>query len=133
MALIESKKVVLKADQQAVYSFVKDLNNLIELLPQDKVSDWKGGDTNCSFKVSGGYSLGLEHKSLSEFNQIILQSSAGSPLKFDLDIQINPSEAGSEAGMVCNLEANAFVMMMVEKPLRNLFDFIAERLHQKFG
>jgi len=54
-------------------------------------------------------------------------------LKFDLDIQIKPAEVGSEAGMVCNLEANAFVMMMVEKPLRNLFDFIAERLHQKFG
>lgn len=133
MALIESKKVVLKADQQVVFNFVKDLNNLIELLPQDKVSDWKGGDTSCSFKVSGGYSLGLEHKSLNEYDRIVLQSSAGSPLKFDLDIQINPAGSGSEAGMVCNLEANAFVMMMVEKPLRNLFDYIAQRLQEKFG
>lgn len=133
MALIESKKVVLKSDQQTVYNYVKDLNNLIELLPKEKVSDWKGGEHSCSFKVSGGYALGLEHKELIEYNRIVLQSSVGSPLKFDLNIQINELAAGSEAGMICEIDANAFVLMMVEKPLRNLFDYIADRMLEKFG
>lgn len=133
MATIESKKVQLSAAPQEVFNYVHDLNNLIELLPGDKVSEWKGSEDSCSFKVAGGYNLGLERASASEPTQIVLRSTPSSPLKFDLDIRFSPVNSGTEAGMVCNIEANPFVMMMVEKPLRNLFDFIADRLNAKFN
>jgi carbon monoxide dehydrogenase subunit G len=132
MATIESNKVQLNTDPATVFGFVSDLNNLITLLPADKVSDWQGGDTQCSFKVSGGYKIGLAHKALEAPHQIVLKSTEGSALKFDLDIALNAANGCTEAGLVANLDVNPFMKMMVEKPLKNLFDYIAHKLAQRY-
>jgi carbon monoxide dehydrogenase subunit G len=133
MATIESKRVVLNTSPDEVYSYVQDLNNLIELLPKDNVSDWQGAETSCSFKVSGGYKIGLAHKSLTSPNHIVLESTEGSALKFDLDIRFNEQEGSTEAGLTANLDINPFMKMMVEKPLKNLFDYIATKLESRFN
>ncbi len=38
---IDSTKVVVKASRETVADFLKDSHNLIHLLPQDQISDWK--------------------------------------------------------------------------------------------
>lgn len=133
MATIESKKVHVKASPEEVFNFVLDLRNLKELLPQDKITDWQGEETKCSFKVAGAYKIGLEHKSSISPSNIVLKSSDGSPLDFDLDIQLSQIESGTSAMMVSNLNVNPFMKMMVEKPLKNLFDYIADQLQKKFS
>ncbi|MCH2198809.1 MAG: hypothetical protein MK081_08490 [Flavobacteriales bacterium] len=133
MAVIESKKVELTSSPQEVFDFVQDLTNLKELLPQDKISDWSGEVDRCSFKVAGAYTIGLKKSSVEAPNRIVLESEAPSPVKFDLNIAIAETENGTRAGMVSNLDVNPFMKMMVEKPLRNLFDYIADRLQEKFN
>lgn len=133
MATIESKQVVLNTTPDEVFGYVKNLNNLIDLLPVDKVSEWQGGEGSCSFKVAGGYKIGLEHKSLTPPSSIVLRSSEGSAMKFDLDIQLHEEGGKTRAGMVANVDANPFVMMMVEKPLKNLFDYIATKMEAKYA
>lgn len=133
MATIESKKVDVKASPEEVFNFVLDLRNLKELLPQDKISEWEGAETKCSFKVAGAYKIGLEHKSASSPKNIVLKSSHGSPLDFDLDIRLDQIDSGTSAMMVSNLNVNPFMKMMVEKPLKNLFDYIADQLQKKFA
>lgn len=133
MATIESKEVSLNAAPEEVFAYVKDLRNLIELLPKDKISDWQGSETKCTFKVSGGYKIGLEHKSETAPNKLVLNSTEGSAMPFDLDIHFNAQGNGTSAGMVGTLDVNPFLRMMVEKPLKNLFDYIAERLEKKFN
>lgn len=133
MATIESKKVTLNTSQEEVFTYVKDLNNLIDLLPQDKVSDWKGGEDACSFKVSGGYKIGLAHKTLSPHSQIVLSSTEGSAMKFDLDIRFDNDGDQTRAGLTAELDVNPFMKMMVEKPLKNLFDYIASKLEARYA
>lgn len=133
MATIESKKVTLNASREEVFSYVKDLRNLYDLLPQDKVSDWQGEETHCSFKVVGGYKVGLKHQDLESPSRIQLTSDEDSPIDFDLDIRFDDVEGGTQAGLTSNLKVNAFMRMMVEKPLKNLFDFIADQLEKKFN
>ena len=133
MARIESKTVQLNAAPQAVFDYVKDLSNLYELLPQDKVTDWQGAPDQCSFKVSGGYKIGLAHKSNEAPNRILLESTEGSAMKFDLDIRMDEKEGGTSAGMTGILDVNPFMKMMVEKPLKNLFDYIASKLSERFN
>lgn len=132
MATIESKQVVLNTTPDEVFGYVKNLNNLIDLLPADKVSEWQGDEGKCSFKVAGGYKIGLEHKSLSEPSSIVLRSSEGSAMKFDLDIRLQGEGDKTHARMVADVDANPFVMMMVEKPLKNLFDYIATKMEAKY-
>lgn len=133
MTTIESNKVSLNASPEAAFTYVSDLNNLIELLPQDKVSEWQGSADKCSFKVSGGYKIGLAHKSLESPGKIVLQSTDGSALSFDLDIRFTADGAGTTAGLTAHLDVNPFMKMMVEKPLKNLFDYIASKLAAKFS
>jgi hypothetical protein len=133
MASIESKEVRLNVAPEVVFAYVKDLRNLIELLPKDKVSDWQGSETQCTFKVAGGYKIGLEHKSESAPNRLVLNSTEGSAMPFDLDIHFNAEGDGTSAGMTGNLDVNPFMRMMVEKPLKNLFDYIADRLEKRFN
>ena len=132
MATIESKKVSLNTGSQEVFDFVSDLSNLKELLPQDKISDWQGSPESCSFKVAGAYKVGLKHKTLTPPHSIVLTSD-DSPIDFDLDISIKDNDGGAEASMVSNLNVNPFMKMMVEKPLKNLFDYIADKLQQKYS
>lgn len=133
MATIESKKVTVNATREEVFDYVKDLRNLYELLPQDNVSDWKGEETQCSFKVTGGYKVGLLHQKLESPSRIQLTSDEDSPIDFDLDIRLDDVEGGTEAVLISDLKVNAFMRMMVEKPLKNLFDYIANQLEKKFG
>ena len=109
-----------------------DLNNLEELLPQDKVSDFQSDGKSCSFKVMNAYTIGLEYQSSNEPDNIILKSTDGAPFSFDLDIKINELADKSKVNLISNADINPFMKMMVEKPLRNLFDYIAERLTTKF-
>lgn len=132
MTKIESKHVEVSASQKAIYDYLMDLNNLEELLPQDKVSDFHSDGKSCSFKVMNAYTIGLEYQSSTEPGNIILKSTDGAPFSFDLDIKINALADKSKVNLISNADINPFMKMMVEKPLRNLFDYIAERLTTKF-
>jgi carbon monoxide dehydrogenase subunit G len=133
MATIESKSVHVNATPEELFAFVQDLRNLRELLPQDKISEWKGEEKHCSFKVTGGYKVGLEHQTLEEPKRIVLTSDEDSPIDFDLDIRFDEEGEGSKASMTSDLKVNAFMRMMVEKPLKNLFDYIADRLQERYA
>jgi hypothetical protein len=133
MTTIESKKVDVNASQQEVFDFLIDLNNLKELLPQDKISDWRSTADSCSFKVMGAYTIGLEKKSESAPDQIVLKSTENSPFPFTLDIGIAENGSNTTAGLVSQVDVNPFMKMMVQKPLQNLFDYIAEQLHLKYN
>lgn len=45
---------------QALYDFLQDMNNFQQLLPQDRISEWKSDGRSCSFKVQGAATIGLE-------------------------------------------------------------------------
>lgn len=127
MTTIESKKVIVNCSQKEVYNFLCDMNNYELLLPKKNISDWKSDEKTCSFKIQKTYKLVLEHIGGTEFNQINIKSGEGSPFKFTLDINLN-NENTTEAQMICNADINPFLKMMVQKPLNNLFDYMADRI-----
>ena len=53
MTKIESKEVEIAKPAQELYTFLQDMNNFQQLLPQDRISEWKSDGTSCSFKASG--------------------------------------------------------------------------------
>jgi hypothetical protein len=60
-------------------------------------------------------------------------SGEGTPFPFHLDININEIDAQHcEGYLYFNGEVNAFLKMMVEKPLSNLFDYMAHKLQKQF-
>lgn len=129
---IESKKVVVNATQEAIFKFLSDSNNLVKILPQDKISDWKSTSTECSFKVQGGVTISLIQNGSDNMNKIFMKSGEKSPFPFKLTIFINKTDEISNGYIEFDGEVNMFLKMMVEKPLTALFNHMAEKLQEQF-
>ncbi|MDZ4750568.1 MAG: hypothetical protein SGI87_03050 [Flavobacteriales bacterium] len=133
MTKIESKKVRLYVDRQTVFNFLRNLDNLIELLPQSRISDWKSDQISCSFKVQGSYQIGMKHGGEEAPGFLKLSSGEGSPFPFELNITLTEHEKGCEVAQICEAKINPFLEMIVKGPLKNLFDYIADKMVEKFG
>ena len=130
MTKIESKSVTINKNAQWVFDYLTDLNHFEELLPQEKISGWEASTHSCSFKIQGSAHIGLEldtHKTEAP-HFILIKSSPKTPFPFTLAITLNQQGGQTTVSQLCEAEINAFLKMMVEKPLKNLFDYIADQL-----
>ena len=56
---LNSNKVIAAATKAEIISYLSNAENIWDLLPQDKVSDFKATTEQCSFKVQGGITIFL--------------------------------------------------------------------------
>jgi len=133
---ITSKKEIVNASSKEVFEFLCDFNNIKELLPQDKISDWNSTVDACSFKIQGAAVIPLNKKSVEPNSKINIVSGEKAPFPFTLVVHINELDGGDgnscEGYLQFEGEINAFLKMMVVKPLTNLFDYMAHKLQKKF-
>jgi carbon monoxide dehydrogenase subunit G len=129
---IDSNKVMVNASPEKVCTFLKDANNLIHLLPQDKISDFKSTDTECSFKVQGGVIISLIQDGQEDNEKLFLKSGSSSPFPFRLTINLKSVNEYTEGYIHFDGEVNMFLKMMVEKPLTNLFNHMSDKLKEYF-
>jgi carbon monoxide dehydrogenase subunit G len=128
MAIIESNKVSVNASAERVYNFLSNMNNIQQLLPADKVSNWTSTDDACSFKVQGTYTIGLEKNGGTPHTVVGFKSGAGSPFPFDLTVHLQETNGTTEGHIVCDAQVNPFMEMIVKGPLKSLFDYMAHKL-----
>lgn len=128
---IESKTVSVPADRDKVFDYIINLNNFQNLLPADRISEWESTDDYCSFKVQGTATIDLKLKETERPGRIILESGERSPFPFTLEVFLENDNGSTSAYQLMTASINPFLKMMVEKPLSNLFDFIAEKLVQE--
>ncbi|MBK7129860.1 MAG: hypothetical protein IPM74_04840 [Crocinitomicaceae bacterium] len=127
---IESEKVKINKNPQVVFDYLCDFNNVIHLLPQDKISDWKSTTEECSFKIQNAAVIPLVKKDTHPITKINIVSGDKAPFPFTLVVHIKQQESGCECHLHFSGEINAFLKMMVMKPLTNLFNYMAQRLQE---
>ncbi len=130
---LQSTEKTVNAPQATIREFVKDPRNLIELLPQDSISDWSADETQCSFKVQGGVIITLVANGDNGSDEVYLKSGAKSPFEFNLTIHLNDKGEQTQGYIEFDGKVNMFLKMMVEKPLSNLFNYMSEKLQEKFA
>jgi carbon monoxide dehydrogenase subunit G len=131
--IIESEKTVVNATQEEVYLFLSNAENIELLLPKDEIKEFKGASTECSFKVQGGITISLVQHELIPNEKIIMRSGEKSPFPFKLNVFMDNVEGGTEGYIVFDGEVNAFLKMMVKKPLTNLFNHMTNSLGNQFS
>jgi hypothetical protein len=131
MSKIESKKVIVPASADKVHDFLINTDNIYHLLPEGKFSDWKSNGKMCSFKIQGAYTIGLRFKESNPNSLVVFESTEGSPFPFTLNVHLNEQAGQTEAFQVCDAQINPFLEMMVKGPLKNLFDYMADKLVTK--
>lgn len=131
--ILTGEKIIVNSNVQNIESFLIDSNNIEKLLPTDKVSNFESDQNACSFKVQGGITISLVQDG-KENGKIYLRSGEKSPFPFKLTIHLNPIDDQKTEGYIeFDGEVNAFLKMMVEKPLLNLFNYMANKLSKQFS
>lgn len=131
MTKFESAVKVIPASQNAVYEKLSDLNNLDKVkdrLPQDKVKNLSFDKENLSIEVPlvGKIVLQIVEK---EPYKCIKFATTSSPLPFNLWIQIVPvTETECKMKLTIGMELNPFMKTMVQKPLQEGLEKMAETL-----
>ena len=131
--ILTGDKVSVEASRSKIIEFLTTPSNLEHLLPMDKVKDFVSDETSCSFKVQGGFIISLIQDG-SEEDKVFLRSGEKSPFPFKLTIHLVAQEENKTEGHIeFDGEVNAFLKMMVQKPLLSLFNYMSNKLGKHFS
>ena len=128
---IESGIRHIPYSQQRVYDMLSDLNNIEKVkdrLPEDKVKDLKFDKDTVSVSAAPVGTVEMRIVEREEPKCIKFETS-NSPLPFNFWIQILPvTEEESKMKLTIKLDINPFMAKMVEKPLKEGIEKVAEAL-----
>ena len=131
MSQYESSVKNIPYPQERVYSKLEDLNNLESIkdrVPQDKVKEFAFDRDSVTVEVSPLGKITLKIIEREEPKCIKLEA-VGSPIPINLWVQIIPDgEEASKMRVVIKAEINFMLRSMIEKPLKEGIEKIAEAL-----
>lgn len=131
--ILTGDKVNVPENAGKIKDFLMISSNLEHLLPMDKVRDFISDETSCSFKVQGGFMISLIQDG-SDDNKVFLKSGEKSPFPFKLIIFLEEiSENETKGHIEFDGEVNAFLKLMVEKPLLSLFNYMSSKLSKHYS
>tara|TARA_B110000046_G_C12987752_1_gene396445 strand:- start:576 stop:974 length:399 start_codon:yes stop_codon:yes gene_type:complete len=131
--ILTGDKVNVPENAGKIKDFLMISSNLEHLLPMDKVRDFISDETSCSFKVQGGFMISLIQDG-SDGNKVFLKSGEKSPFPFKLIIFLEEiSENETKGHIEFDGEVNAFLKLMVEKPLLSLFNYMSSKLSKHYS
>ena len=117
--------------QQAVYDNISDLRNLEKVrdrVPEDKVSDFTFDEDTVGLNVQPVGELKLRICDREEPKCVKFET-VQSPVPFNVWIQVLPvDEQNSKMKVTVKAELNPFIKSMVEKPLQEAVEKIADAL-----
>lgn len=129
---ITTSPVTVNSDVQTVKTFLSAPKNIELLVKNEGISNFQSTDTECSFKVKGGIliPLVLNSSSNSLINYI---SGPKAPFKFNLDIHLSENDTITSAYLNFDGDVNPFLKIMVESPLKQLFERMKDELTLQFN
>ena len=129
----ESSVKQIPYPQQAVYDNISDLSNLEKVrdrIPEDKVNDFSFDQDTVSLNVAPVGDLKLRICDREEPKCVKFET-VQSPVPFNIWIQVLPvDEQNSKMKVTLKAELPPFVKPMVEKPIQETVDKIADALAQ---
>ena len=127
----ESSVKLIPYSQQAVYNNISDLRNLEKVrdrVPEDKVQDFSFDQDTLSLNVAPVGELKLRICDREEPKCIKFET-VQSPVPFNVWVQVLPvDENSSKMKVTVKAELNPFIKSMVEKPLQEGVEKIADAL-----
>ncbi|MCD8474896.1 MAG: SRPBCC family protein [Bacteroides graminisolvens] len=131
MSQFESSVKQIPFSQERVYAKLSDLSNLESVkdrIPQDKVKDISFDSDTLTFSVDPVGKITLQVIEREPFKCIKFETTQ-SPLPFNLWIQLVPdSEQGCKMKLTIRVDINPFMKAMVQKPLQEGIEKMADML-----
>ena len=129
----ESSVKFVPYPQQAVYDNISDLRNLEKVrdrVPEDKISDFTFDEDTVSLNVPPVGEIKLRVVDREEPKCVKFEA-VQSPVPFNVWVQVLPvDEQNAKMKVTVGAELNPFIKSMVEKPLQDGVEKIADALAQ---
>ncbi len=128
MTKIESEKVEVNNSAENIFNYLSDFNNFQKLMPP-QVTNWTSTTEDCSFTINGMATIGMKIIDKTPFTKITISSNGKVPFEFKLFVLLTETGANNCIGqLVFESELNMMMKMMVEKPLGNFFNMLAQKM-----
>jgi len=132
MAVFNSETFQVATSSNLISQFLSDPQNLIEILPQDRVDDWKADASSCSFKIKGLASIFLV-KEKADNNAVVFRSNSDKPFPFLLIIDLDENDGFTNISARFDAEVNTFMGSMLKGPLTNFLNHLGSEIKQKYS
>ena len=127
MTIIESTAVVNKPVNE-VYSFLADLNNHQQLMP-DNIYNWSATKDEARFTIQNMAKLALKVSTLVENKEISIIPSEKAPFDVELKWTLTDIDSGTtEAKLTISADLNMMMKMLASGPLQKLADHQVAKL-----
>jgi hypothetical protein len=128
MTKIESEKVEINNSAENIFNYLSDFNNFEKLMPP-QVSEWTSTKDECSFNINGMATIGMKIIEKTPNTKITITSNGKVPFEFKLYVLLTETDANHCTGQLTfESELNMMMKMMVEKPLGNFFNMLAQKM-----
>ena len=129
MSDIKSQTVVIDKSEENIFNFISDFTNFSQLFPP-QVNDLKITKDTCSFSIDGMPNVSLRITERTPFSCVVMSAEDGN-FPFELKCCLEKvSEDKCQAQFHFTAELNMMMKMMVEKPLTNFLNLLAEKLRE---
>jgi carbon monoxide dehydrogenase subunit G len=128
---LESNIVTIPHSDEKIYTFLTDFNNFKNLIPANRIENWKSDENGCTFTVNPIGDTGVRIIEKEPFKLIKLRGVEESKFNFIFWVQLKPV-AGNDTRLKLTLEAdiNPMLEMMAKKPLQEFLNKLADQLSQ---
>jgi carbon monoxide dehydrogenase subunit G len=128
---LQSEQLSTKANVQELFDFLSDFRNFIEVLPADKVTDFKNSENECSFNIKGITPMTVKLEEKKPFEHILFTSDGLGKFNFRLKaIFFGEPDQSGHCRVDLSGDLNPFIKSMAEKPLSDLINTMALKLSQ---
>lgn len=132
MTLVQNT-VIIPKPVTIVYTFLADLNNHEQLMP-DNIQDWTSTTDEARFSIKNLAKLALQVSQRIENREITCLPVGDVPFSLRLAWKLEEiSDGETEATFVIEAELNMMMKMMVLGHLQKLVDYQVSRLKEVFG
>jgi carbon monoxide dehydrogenase subunit G len=125
---IESDKVEINHTAEHIFNYLSDFNNFEKLMPS-QVTNWTSTSEDCSFTINGMATIGMKIIEKTPHTKITISSHGKVPFDFKLFVLLTEKDAANSVGqLLFESDMNPMIKMMVEKPLGNFFNMLAQKM-----
>lgn len=125
---IESDKVEINNSAEKIFNHLSDFNNFSQLMPP-QVTNWQSTADECSFTLNGMATIGMKIVEKTPNTKISISSHGKVPFEFKLLVLLTEKDASNCVGQLTfESDLNPMLKMMVEKPLGNFFNMLAQKM-----
>ncbi len=132
MTSFNSDTYSLSTGQKEVSDFLAQPANLHEILPQERIENWKIDGDQCSFKIKGLADIALKLENATD-SEVTYVSTSEKPFPFKLIVMLNEAEGGSSISAKFDADVNSFMGMMLKTPLTNFLNSLGKALNRKYS